>query len=104
MQVTRENKEAVKLFIKIPVDFKLSEEAVKMIVTMLQSEAQMDELAAFIAKNVDVTETALFERAAAFCRAGKTRAFMRTYDAGGSFLFAARRKGAFFESVPKNVR
>ena len=72
MQVTRENKEAVKLFIKIPVDFKLSEEAVKMIVTMLQSEARMDELAAFIAKNVDMTETALFERAATLCRAGKT--------------------------------
>ena len=72
MKVTQENRETVKLFMKILVDLKLSEEAVKMIGTMLQSEAQMDELAAFIAKNVDMTETALFERAAAFCRAGKT--------------------------------
>ena len=48
---------------KILVDLKLSEEAVKMITTMLQNERQMDELVAFIKKNINATEEEILDKA-----------------------------------------
>ena len=63
MKVTQENRETVKSFMKILVDLKLSEEAVKMITTMLQNERQMDELVAFIKKNINATEAEILDKA-----------------------------------------
>ena len=47
---------------KILVDLKLSEEAVKMITTMLQNESQMDDLVAYIKKNLNATEAEILDK------------------------------------------
>lgn len=62
MKITTQNRAAVKALMKILIAMSLSEEAVKMITTALQTEYQMDVLVNFIKSNPNATETEIIKK------------------------------------------
>lgn len=62
MKITTQNRAAVKALMKILIAMSLSEEAVKMITTALQTENQMDVLVNFIKSNPNATETEIIKK------------------------------------------
>lgn len=62
MKITTQNRAAVKALMKILIAMSLSEEAVKMIITVLQTENQMDVLVNFIKSNPNATETEIIKK------------------------------------------
>jgi len=68
MIVSDENRAAVREFIRILVDLKIDESAVKFIVSALQTLEQMDEMVAFIKANIDASEEELVDKAIGIAR------------------------------------
>ena len=68
MIVSDENRAAGREFIRILVDLKIDESAVKFIVSALQTLEQMDEMVAFIKANIDASEEELVDKAIGIAR------------------------------------
>ena len=61
MEVTTQNRAAIKALMRILMNIGLSEEAIKMTVTALKSENQMDALVNFVEKNPKASEEEIIE-------------------------------------------
>lgn len=62
MQVTQENEQLVRVFIRILNEKKVPRDAIKYSIAALQSEEQMDILVDFIKNNEQATETEILEK------------------------------------------
>ena len=63
MIITAENRELVKLFMKILMNIGISDEIIEFITAMLQNEERMDSLVDYIAENPEATEKQILEKA-----------------------------------------
>ena len=63
MQVTKENENLVRVFIRILNDKKVPRDAIRYVIAALQTEEQMDNLVDFIKNNESATEREILEEA-----------------------------------------
>ncbi|MBQ8844691.1 MAG: hypothetical protein IJ008_01585 [Clostridia bacterium] len=63
MQVTKENENLVRVFIRILNDKKVPRDAIRYVIAALQTEEQMDNLVDFIKNNENATEREILEEA-----------------------------------------